>query len=113
MGLHDDESDEELTASITPDVMRFLDGRCFFEKLDDALCPEEPSSAPQSCRSTFEISEAILRNSEVDEADFSDIFRVLHAQGGCCDCEILYNVQETNRLKRRYWTARYCEKVSQ
>jgi predicted glycosyl hydrolase (DUF1957 family) len=78
MGLHDDESDEELTASITPDVMRFLDGRCFFEKLDDALCPEEPSSAPQSCRSTFEISEAILRLTR-QISPISSVFYMLRA----------------------------------
>jgi hypothetical protein len=25
--------------------------------------------------------------------------------GGCCDCEILYNVAGESRLKSRYWKA--------
>ena len=97
------ECDEALTASITPDVMRVLNGLSFFEKLDDALSPEDKSIVPARCRASYELSEAILRASDVESSDFSDIFCVLRAQGGGCDCEILYNVSETNRLKQHYW----------
>ena len=100
------ECDEELTASITPEVMRVLGGLSFFEKLDDALSPEDSMAAPARCDATYELSEAILRASDIDASDFPDIFCVLKAQGGGCDCEILYNVSESNRLKQRYWMER-------
>jgi hypothetical protein len=31
------------------------------------------------------------------------MFAVLRAQGACCDCEVLYNVAESSRLKAEYW----------
>jgi hypothetical protein len=35
------ECDDELISSIMSDVMRFLQGQSFFEKLDDALSPTD------------------------------------------------------------------------
>jgi len=35
-----------------------------------------------------------------------DVFHVLMAQGGYCDCEILLNAAESSRLKSEYWRAR-------
>ena len=98
--------DEELTASITPGVMRVLGGLSFFEKLDHALSPENSTTAPARCNATYELSETILRESGIEASDFPDIFCVLRAQGGSCDCEILYNVSESNRLKRHHWMER-------
>ena len=37
--------------------------------------------------------------------DFFDIFHVLMAQGGFCDCEILYNVAPESRLRQQHWRA--------
>jgi hypothetical protein len=42
----------------------------------------------------------------MDDEDLEDILAVLHSLGGCCDCEILYNVAEESRLKSEYWIAR-------
>jgi hypothetical protein len=98
--------DPDLIASITPDVMRCLDDCGFFEKLDDVLCPKDESHSAESCSGDYELSESILRASGFEESDFEDIFGVLQAKGGFCDCEILYNASESNRLKSRYWRAK-------
>ncbi len=97
--------DPEFVASITPDVMRCLDNSGFFEKLDDLLCPKEGSRIPDSCSGDYKLSESILRASGFEVSDLADIFDVLQAKGGFCDCEILYNASESNRLKSKYWQA--------
>lgn len=33
-------------------------------------------------------------------------FHVFMSMGGYCDCEILFNVAESSRLKAEYWLAR-------
>ena len=101
-----DDQDTALIAAITPDVMACLGRSKFFEMLDDRLCPADKSIPPERCRGAFEVSELILRSQGYDEAARTDIFDVLKSQGGFCDCEILYNVPETNRLKAEYWQAR-------
>ena len=68
------ECDQELTASITPDVIQVLSGLSFFEKLDDALSPEDRAIVPARCHATYELSEAILRRSDIDPSDFPDTF---------------------------------------
>ena len=100
------ECDDELVIGITPDVMRVLEGKSFFDRLDDLLSPVDSLQPASRCRGTFDLAKSILLAAGVDESDFDDIFCVLRAQGGCCDCEILYNVSETNRLKSNYWRAR-------
>jgi Protein of unknown function (DUF2695) len=40
---------------------------------------------------------------KVERTDLDDIFAVLQSKGGFCDCEVLYNVAETSRLKAKYW----------
>jgi len=102
----DAEPDHDLIASITPDVMLCLHRARFFEKLDDLLCPKQGSNPPQKCSGDFKLSERLLRASDFSTDDLADIFGVLEAQGGCCDCEILYNVSESNRLKSAYWRNR-------
>jgi Protein of unknown function (DUF2695) len=97
--------DPEFVASITYDVMRCLDNSSFFEKLDDLLCPKDGSQNQESCSGDYKLSESILRASGFEVADFADIFDVLQAKGGFCDCEILYNASESNRLKSKYWQA--------
>jgi Protein of unknown function (DUF2695) len=102
----EDGPDSDLIASITPDVMRCLDDSGFFEKLDDVLCPKDESHTAKSCSGDYALSESILRASGLEESDFGDIFGVLQAKGGFCDCEILYNASGPNRLKDKYWRAR-------
>jgi|SRR5579863_265381 len=101
-----DERDRNFIADITPDVMKCLAEWKFFEELDDRLCPADQSKSRADCRGNYDISEAILRSSGRDDTDFADIFGVLRAQGGFCDCEILYNVAGDNRFKTKYWRTR-------
>jgi hypothetical protein len=95
--------DDELIASIAPDVMGRLDRSGFFEKLDDLLCPEDPSHSSAGCGGDSALSEPILRAAGFKGSDLADIFAVLRSKGGCCDCEILYNVAKPSRLKTEYW----------
>jgi len=102
----DGDPDSDLISSITPDVMTCLHRSLFFERLDDLLCPKEESNERAFCAGNYRISERVLEESGFDSGDWKDIFCVLKAQGGCCDCEILYNVVESNRLKSEYWKSR-------
>lgn len=98
--------DQDLVTSITPDVMKCLDREGFFEKLDDKLCPKEGSNPRECCRGDHKLSESILRTAGFESSALTDIFNVLRSQGGYCDCEILYNVAESSRLKAEYWRSR-------
>src|SRR5271157_3259660 len=102
-------SGDELISSIAPDVMRCLGQSGYFEKLDDLLSPEGASTPCRTWDGTYKISESILLASGFDQTELGDIFAVLRSQGGCCDCEVLYNVVETSRLKARYWRKRAAE----
>jgi hypothetical protein len=86
--------------------MKCLSNCNFFEELDDRLCPADKSIPREHCLGNFEISESILRKHGFDNEELADVFDVLRAQGGFCDCEVLYNVAETDRLKAEYWRAR-------
>jgi hypothetical protein len=100
------EPDNELVDPIAPYVMRKLTSVGFFEKLDDQLCPSGNNASPGHCQGRYEISEPLLRSLGFDDEERNEIFQVLQSKGGFCDCEILYNVVETNRLKANYWKAR-------
>jgi hypothetical protein len=109
--IHETNSDasangeDEFIASIASDVMKVSADRGFFEKLDDMLSPALESDRTESCRGKYEISDALLRSLGFDQEELTDIFQVLRSRGGFCDCEILYNVSEENRLKAKYWRA--------
>jgi hypothetical protein len=98
--------EDDLITSITPDVMRCLDRSEFFDKLDDLLCPNEASLPRKGCGGDYKLSESVLRTAGFDSEELADIFGVLRSQGGCCDCEILYNLAESSRLKAEYWRGR-------
>lgn len=98
----DDSRDSDLIASITPDVMTSLSRSSFWEKLDDLLSPKD-GATPARCAGGYKLSESILRAAGYDSEALQDIYDVLRSQGGCCDCEALYNVAETSRLKTKYW----------
>ncbi len=98
--------DDELIGDITPDVMKILYKVGFFEALDDLLCPATTEKHKESCHGDFRHSKSILPRKGFNESEYFDVFHVLMAQGGNCDCEILYNVSESNRLKSKYWITR-------
>ena len=78
----------------------------FFESRDDFFCPKEDSQPRQTCRGDYKLSESLLLSLGFWQPDLGDIFGVLNSKGGCCDCEILYNVAESSRLKAEYWRRR-------
>jgi hypothetical protein len=71
--------------------------------LDDQLSPPSDVERRKTCAHDYAISETILRAANFSLDDLGDIFEVLRAQGGFCDCEILYNAAPPNRLKSNYW----------
>lgn len=99
----DSRRDQDFVTSVTPDVMRRLREKRFFEALDDLLCPSQTLKAPAACHGDYTHSKRILVEMEFDSIALDDIFAVLANQGGLCDCEILYNAAETSRLKAKYW----------
>jgi hypothetical protein len=101
--------DSELIGDITPDVMRALLGARIFAALDDLLCPADASHPRQPCHGDFRHARAILLARGFTQDELFDVFHVLMARGGYCDCEILYNAVEESRLKAEYWRARAAE----
>lgn len=97
--------EKDYVASIASDVMAVLRTKGFFDALDEALCPLDGSRPAVPCRGNYENSERILGDLGFDADDVKDIFDALRSRGGFCDCEVLYNVVETSRLKSKYWRA--------
>jgi len=102
--------DAELIAEITPDVMRRLFGARIFEALDDVLCPADTSDPRRPCYGDYRHARAVLLARGFRDDELFDVFHVLMARGGYCDCEILYNAVEGSRLQAEYWKAR-AEKI--
>jgi hypothetical protein len=98
--------DRELIADITPDVMRSLLGAGVFEALDDVLCPADPARGRGRCHGDYRHARSVLLARGFRADELFDVFHVLMAQGGYCDCEILYNAAAVSRLKAEYWRAR-------
>ena len=111
IGRMEFESSDEFISSIAPNVMKCLRRCGYFEKLDGLLSPEDASIPVQACDGTYKLSESILVAADFDGADLDDIFAVLQSKGGNCDCEVLYNVAETSRLKANYWRGRAAEET--
>jgi len=96
-------ADEALVANITEPIMRILNRTSFFATLDEVFTsPENPAV----CWGDFRIAKSILTTKGFFESEYFDVFSVLMAQGGYCDCEILYNVAEDSEFARRYWAKR-------
>jgi len=98
--------DSQLIADITPAVLRVLKRTRFFESLDDVLCPVDASASRQSCYGDYRHARTVLRARGLRDDELFDVFHVLMARGGHCDCEILLNAAEASRLKAEYWKAR-------
>jgi len=101
-----DSADSELTSSITADVMTCLRRSQLFDRLDDLLCPKASANKRELCAGDYRLATMVLEDTGFDSTDLEDIFNVLKSHGGCCDCEILYNVAESSRLKTQYWSSR-------
>lgn len=101
--------DEHSIASIAPHVLATIERAGVFSALDDLFAPES-GAAGASCHGDFRHTKEVLgqkgfgRKGEVDEV--FDICHVFMSKGGYCDCEVLFNVSDTNRLKSGYWKKR-------
>jgi hypothetical protein len=95
--------DDELIRSITNDVLSVLRRERFFEALDDIMFPATPSSVAQPCDGTHRLAEGILVQRRFHREAIGDAIAVLKSVGGCCECEVLYNVASESRLKAAYW----------
>ncbi|HKE55461.1 MAG TPA: DUF2695 domain-containing protein [Pyrinomonadaceae bacterium] len=98
--------DEELVRAITPDVMRAVERSGVLGELDDLFSPSSPETARVNCLGDFRHSRQLFLTRGFKEDELFDLFHVLMAQGGFCDCEILYNAADSSRLKAEYWRAR-------
>jgi hypothetical protein len=98
--------DPDLIDEITPHVMKCVLASHAFEALDDILCPVPDCAPRQHCYGDYRHAKSILLSRGFTEDELFDVFHVLIAQGGNCDCEILFNVAETSRLAAQYWKAR-------
>jgi hypothetical protein len=61
-----------------------------------------PNLEAVRCQGDFSNSKVALLEWGFPESDCDDVFDVLISLGAFCDCEVLYNVAEANRLKSRY-----------
>lgn len=96
-------SDKEVVAAITEPIITILNKTNFFTTLDEAFTrPEKPAV----CWGDFRVAKSILPTKGFFESEYFDVFSVLMAQGGYCDCEILYNVAHGSEFARRYWANR-------
>ena len=102
----EEDPDQDLIKSITPNVLRSLEVKGFFARLDDVFCPMNGSTQPEKCRGDFSHAKNALQRCGFDETDWSDVFHVLMGQGAFCDCEILYNADIESRLKTQHWQSR-------
>ena len=98
--------DDELINAITPDVLRALECSGAFEALDDLMCPQSPQTPRVSCFGDYRYSREVFLARGFKGDELFDVFHVLMAKGGFCDCEILYNAANSSRLKAEYWRAR-------
>jgi hypothetical protein len=108
----EDDPDEELIASITPDVMGALQEKGFFAVLDEMFCPRSTETKAQTCSGDFRYAKQALQLCKFEESDWSDVFYVLMGQGAFCDCEILYDAATESHLKTQYWHRKSHEKRS-
>ena len=101
--------DAEFAASIADEVIPVLERHGFFALLDNLFSPTDPAVVARKCEHSYASSIEVLKTLGMDPEEIADILAVLKARGGCCDCEIFYNVAEESRLKAAYWKARHSE----
>jgi hypothetical protein len=103
--MGNDLRDAEFAESIAADVLSVLKQKRFFELLDDRFCPASAQLPHAQCVHSYANTIEILHGLGVESEEIEDVLAVMRFNGGCCDCEILYNVAEESRLKAAYWKA--------
>jgi hypothetical protein len=98
-----DTAEDHYVANIAPNVLDSVRGSRIFESLDDLMSPADPKIQSRPCQHDYSMLMHALNCAGYSDEDREDVVLVLQSLGGCCDCEILYNVAEDSRLKSRYW----------
>ena len=98
--------DEQLIVDITSDVMKVVNAAQIFEYLDNEMSPLESEKPKALCYGDYRHTREILLARGFTDEELFDVFHVFMAQGGYCDCEILYNVAPESRLAAEYWKDR-------
>ena len=104
--MPDDELDDNYLNDVSPDVLGVLEKLCFFDRLDKQFYSVRDAKVLLQCSGTHAVCIEILRDLKMDSDDIQDILSVLRSRGGCCDCEVLYNVATESNLRSEYWKGR-------
>ncbi len=105
-----DPDDQEFGDEIIAEVLEILNSMQFFEKLESRVFPYG-DSGERSCDHSYRHAESILQAGNISEEMREFILVACKSQGGFCDCEILYNVDDRDECPRaRYWGAEYRKK---
>jgi Protein of unknown function (DUF2695) len=107
------ESWDEFIESIAPDVLRCLQRRNFFERLEGNVFPEGPGSRGTCDHSYRHLISLMEAEAWPDKDHREDVFDVMRSKGGFCDCEIIYNVAPESQVREHYWKRRASELESQ
>jgi hypothetical protein len=92
-------NDPEFIGPVGSDVMGALQRSRFFERLDDRLCPANPTQPAIACGHSFANTIRILRDLAIDLNELQDVIGYLRVKGARCDCEVLGKVAEHSRFK--------------
>ena len=98
--------DEEYIENISSFIMEALEKTKYFKKLDTLMLPLNPFKKEKKCYGDFALTKKILAESNFDENKIFDICHLIMSKGGYCDCEVLFNVSETSRYRKKYWKKR-------
>jgi hypothetical protein len=70
----------------------------FFQRLDDRMCPLDPTQARIACGHSFVNTIRILRELAIDLNELQDVVGYFRANGAHCDCEVLLKFAGESRL---------------
>jgi hypothetical protein len=101
--------DEEYIAGVEPFIVKALEKIEFFKKLDNQMLPLNPFKKAKKCQGDFTLTKSILIKNNFKENEIFDICHMLMSKGGYCDCEVLYNVADVSKFRKKYWKKRLKE----
>jgi hypothetical protein len=107
--MRDPKSGTTFPKDIAPNLIGYLEREHFFKRLSVLFCPLDESKTCVQCQHNFEYSIRILQEIGMDPIEIDEVIAVLESRGGCCDCEILFNIVEEGRLKAEYWKSKASE----
>jgi hypothetical protein len=101
-----DQEEQDFVDEIATEVLEILNHLQFFQKLESRVFPDGDSGA-RNCDHSYRHTESILQADNIPSKMQEFILIACKAQGGFCDCEILYNVDDREDCPRaQYWRAK-------